>query len=132
LAGIVLAAVNGNSASSRDARRAAEVKELKGALELYFQNNGQYPSVGTDNIAYAVTLLQSSVVPAYLPKVPQDPQYAGVVATQGDYQYIRGSAGSYGIWVYLEKSIGSVPAGRCMSGVNLNAGWWSNSVVCPF
>ncbi len=132
LASIIFTSLNSARAKGRDAKRGQEVKQLEGALDLYFSANGQYPSVGSDNLGYPIATLQAALVPNYLVKIPQDPLYTGV-SSPGDYQYVRGNAGSYGLWVYLETAQWSVPANsRCVTGQNINPGWWSGPPVCPF
>lgn len=133
LASIVMVSLNSSRAKARDANRAKSIENIKGALELYFANNGQYPSVGTDDAGYLISTLGPTLVPNFLPALPQDPYYPNISSVAGDFQYVRGSAGSYGLWVYLETAAGSVPAGsRCVTGVNINPGWWGAPPVCPF
>lgn len=133
LAVIVGVSLNSARPKARDQKRIEEVKEIKGALELYFSSNGQYPSVGADNTPYAITALLPALVPNYLQTLPQDPQYANVSGTPGDYQYVRGGAGSYGILIYLETAQGSVPANStCVTGANVSAAWFSGPPACPF
>jgi type II secretion system protein G len=133
LAAVIMVSLNSSHSKAHDTKRASDVKELEGAIELYFSNNGQYPSVGTDNTGYLISTLQPALVPNYLATIPQDPLYPGLSSVQGDYQYVRGDAGSYGIWVYLETAQGSVPANsRCITGVNINTLWFGGSPQCPF
>jgi len=64
LSSVVLASLNSARAKSRDAKRVSDIKQLQLALELYFDDNGQYP------IATTAALL---VTPGYLPTIPTDP-----------------------------------------------------------
>ncbi len=133
LGSIVVVSVSSSRPKTRDTKRIEEVKVLKGAIELYFANNGQYPSVTFDGNVNLISTLQPFLVPNYTAVVPQDPLYPGVNATPGDYEYIRGSAGSYGIGVYLETAQGSVPAkSRCLTGSNVSTFWFGSAPACPF
>ncbi len=134
LASIITVALTGGRNKGRDARRVADIKNLQVALNSYLNANDTYPSVGTDDTGYAITTLQTALVPAYLPKIPQDPLYPGVSAVAGDYQYVRGPSGlSYGIWVYLETAMGGLPAGsRCVIGKDINSVWFTAPPKCPF
>ena len=133
LAAIVLTSVNSARAKARDARRVKDVENLMGAVELYMANKGQYPSVGSNDTGYLISSLQPVLVPGYLVSIPKDPQYPNVASQQGDYQYVSGGAGSYGIWAYFETAQGSVPANsRCIAGKNINSAWFSNPPLCPF
>jgi len=62
LASVVLVALSTSRSKARDVRRIADAKQLRNALELYFDSNSlSYPS--------ALSLL----VPAYIQTVPKDP-----------------------------------------------------------
>ena len=103
LASIILASVNQARVKSRDARRVADVKEIQNALELYNNDNGQYPAV------------LSVLAPKYISQVPTDPS-----ASTTPYQYagLEGSGatvaacGSYHLGATLEQSTNSALNGR--------------------
>ena len=44
LASVVLVSLNSARAKSRDAKRLADVRQIQTALELFFNDNGSYPS----------------------------------------------------------------------------------------
>lgn len=121
LSSVVMAALNSARAKARDAKRAASVRQLKIALEYYYDANGVYPSLGTDGTGYAITGLATPLAP-YLSSIPTDP-------TTGAWQYVRGpSPYGYGLYIYREAT-----GAYCGSGVNFNPGWWSiGSNMCPF
>jgi prepilin-type N-terminal cleavage/methylation domain-containing protein len=49
--------------SARDAKRLADIKQIQTALELYYQDNGEYPSSITDSIATSGNIyMQSSPI----------------------------------------------------------------------
>src|SRR3989338_11364149 len=57
---------------ARDAKRIADVNQVRTALELYYDDNSSYPLMGT----YAG--LGALLVPKYLTLLPVDPLNAGV------------------------------------------------------
>ena len=74
LASVVLASLNGARKKGRDARRIADVRQVRIALEMYADSNGtKYP------------LLTSTLEPTFISKVPGDPQ-TGVAYTYIPYQ----------------------------------------------
>ena len=98
LASVVLVAVNHARTSARVAKRKADVKQLRKALEIYFQDNGAYPNhgtVGNPNSATDIQNLGSFLVPKYVLHLPDDPS-----ANPKNYEYIWGNNGAdYGILV---------------------------------
>lgn len=48
LAAVVLVSLNSARSKSRDARRLADVRQLQTALELFYNDNGSYPSETTN------------------------------------------------------------------------------------
>lgn len=123
LSSVVLTSVNSARAKARDARRRADVNQVKLALELYYDANNKYPSQGGANVGdYWSTVLTPYLVPTYLPQMPQDPRGEGYHI----YQYVHSpDANGYGIWVRFED------IGYCRTGVNMNSGWWG-APACPF
>ena len=120
LASVVLASLNSVRVNARDIKRIQDVKQLKTILELYYTDNGNCPSVGTDNAGYSVSTL-SVPLASYISNIALDPGY--------DRAYVRGisSNNSYGIHVYQEKT-----GTYCVSGVNISSGWWSPISPCSF
>lgn len=124
LSSVVLTSLNTARGKGRDAKRASDVHQLKIALEYYYDANGFYPSIGTDNVGYSVSGL-ATPLSIYLKIIPDDP-----LGGSSAWQYGRGpvATNSYGLWIYTEK-LGA----RCGSGVNFNPGWWGvGSNMCPF
>ncbi len=116
LAAIAIVAYSGIQTRGRDARRSSDISQIKSALELYKVDNGLYPpACGSDDLGCSVNNLAASLVPKYLPSVPQDPQYAVL-----SHLYVRGPVAndSYAILVNFEtKPI-------CKTGNNVNGNWW--------
>jgi type II secretion system protein G len=84
LASVVMASLNSARGKARDARRKADLVELRKALELYYDTNGRYPSTagawrGTTPGCYSGPsnpgLLE--LVPTYMGVLPQDPRPTG-------------------------------------------------------
>ena len=103
LSSVVLASLNTARQKGRDARRISDLKQLKLALELYYDASGStYPTSGQGLAVLA---------PTYIAMVPTDPQgssyiYAG--GTSGGADCSTGPCPGYVIKAILE---GTVPAG---------------------
>lgn len=113
---------------ARDAARIAHVNQVRTALELYFDDNGEYPEIntyGTDNS----TGLGPSLVPKYLTQLPLDPLSAGTYV----YKYAYSPAGTptkYHIWAELEQSASALKGdGDINSSTWLGGGVYDASVV---
>lgn len=117
LAAITIVAYNGIQQRARDSDRTADITAVQKALELYRVDNGNYPSVGTDNTGYNLSTLAAALIPTYISSLPNDPN-----TSLTNYQYVRGSvaSGSYGIRISYETRT------ACHRGVgNSGIGWWS-------
>jgi prepilin-type N-terminal cleavage/methylation domain-containing protein len=55
LASIIIFAIDKAKQSSRDAQRLSDMREVSGALELYYSDNGQYPALPQADLAYPIT-----------------------------------------------------------------------------
>lgn len=74
LAAIVITNVNIYMVKARDARRKADIKQIMLALEMYYADNGQYPTgswLTSNNTNWAT--LQTALAP-YLRSLPKDPR----------------------------------------------------------
>ncbi len=94
---------------SRDAKRVADLKQVQTALELYYTENGEYPTA-----AQAVTLgsgqyacldasgfAASCAADAYLGQVPADPGSSA-------YSYTSADGTTYSITVTLESTVNNM------------------------
>lgn len=78
LASVVLVSLNSARAKARDARRKSDLRQLRTALEMYYQNNDQYPSCQGDwageSVSYGcmITALKNA---GLIDQDPKDPQY---------------------------------------------------------
>ena len=90
LATVVVVSVSGVRSKSRDARRISDIREIAAALQLYFNDQNQFPSA-TDPLA-----------PSYIRGIPTDP------LTGAEYAYNSASCSipnqQYVIRVILETS----------------------------
>jgi prepilin-type N-terminal cleavage/methylation domain-containing protein len=71
LATLLLLQLGVARAKARDAKRIADVNQVRSALELYFDDNG----------SYLATNVMSSLKPGYLINIPHDPLAAGCTDT---------------------------------------------------
>jgi type II secretion system protein G len=106
LSSVVLASLNTAREKARDARRVSEAKQVMNALQLYsLSNNGQYPvSTGAVHAAcggasYCLATIAPSLVPAYLPTIPVDPQYPN---HGRNFRYCRMANNQYNMLVWSE------------------------------
>ncbi len=94
LASIVLVSLNGAYAKARDAHRRADLETFQAALELYYNDNGSYPSTGGALYSSETGDVQSNnngnwipgLSPTYiatLPHSPGGPVLAGNCTTGG-------------------------------------------------
>jgi len=96
---------------ARDAKRIADVNQVRTASELYFDDAGQYPQRAT------FVLLAGDLVPKYLTQMPADPLNSGDYA----YNYAYNGLIRYHISAELEQ-----PAQALKSDADINssvAGW---------
>ncbi len=104
LASVVLVALSSARARSRDARRMADISQMRSALELYLNDNGTYP-------AALANLVPSYISSVPTPPLPQDIPTAGCgAAVNNAYTYARTST-SYTITFCLGNTSGTAGAG---------------------
>ena len=107
LSTLSVVALNSARVKSRDARRLSDIKQLRTALEMYFDANLTYPqlastSIGTGSFvcldAGGFKALANCTGTVFMQKVPSDPQSNRI------YQYFSNSATSYRIAYYNESA----------------------------
>ena len=109
LSTLSVVALNSARVKSRDARRLSDIKQIRTALEMYFDNNQTYPTVvssstlGGSNYACLTssgwTTTMGCAGTVYMQKVPTDPKNSGTsVYTYSSYN----SGASYNISYVLE------------------------------
>jgi prepilin-type N-terminal cleavage/methylation domain-containing protein len=89
---------------ARDARRIADINQVRSALELYYDDQGTYPAVAT-YAGLAAPLVQGTT--QYLTLLPLDP--LNVSPHQYGYAYVPAAGGGtavirYHLWAELEQS----------------------------
>ncbi|OIP94809.1 hypothetical protein AUK40_06665 [Candidatus Wirthbacteria bacterium CG2_30_54_11] len=95
MAALVIVNLSSANKKSRDARRKADLAEVKTALELYYDDNLRYPAA-TGNFE---TVLTSGLTPTYIKTMPADPRNTGTMI----YTY-TGDSNSYTLNAYLENT----------------------------
>lgn len=82
LASITLVTYNGAQGRARDSSRRTDIANIVKALELYYEDNGQYPNTGTSgsmingswyNSGDSSWTAFTSMMSSYMDKVPTDP-----------------------------------------------------------
>jgi len=103
-------ALNQARARARDAKRISDVKQIQTALELYYNEEGQYPTTVTTG-----GTIQSTAGNVYLASVPTPPtptDGSACPGTQPSYTYDKqtatGTGGSYTINYCLGATINTV------------------------
>jgi general secretion pathway protein G len=118
LSSIVLASLNTARTKANDAARISDVGSIKTAMELYYNSNNTYPQYGGAGNGYAISNLSSYLVPTDISSIPS------ILVSDGD-QYVWGT-NQYGMYIYTAAN------GWCLTGVNVNTGWWGNPPACNF
>ena len=102
LASVVLASLNSARTKSRDAVRKSDLGQLRTALEMYYADNGVYPtSDGWIEANTGGTLRAALEVGGYI-KIPKDPSST---ANTGGYNYMHynnAATGKWTLWARLE------------------------------
>jgi prepilin-type N-terminal cleavage/methylation domain-containing protein len=118
---IIIANINQSRVKARDSKRLQEIRQVKLALELYYDSNKVYPDAGTPDIQVDISAISPYLTPNLIPIIPLE--------TGGFYRYyVRNSQRSaYGLYVYRE-----LTNSYCKTGVNMNPAWWSGTPECKF
>ena len=138
LASIVVVSVQAARVKARDAKRKADIKELKTAIELYANDTWGYPvcSICEDWRGHPITALNTMAAgyplfTTYLSPIPQDPRYKDIL--NDDYQYVLDNpaiGSAYGLKVKFE---GITGFSYCKTGANVRSNWWGSVVpMCDF
>jgi prepilin-type N-terminal cleavage/methylation domain-containing protein len=125
LSGVVLASLDIARSKARDGVRYSDMKQIKNAIELYYSNNGVYPTCNGEDLCDGYPTFEPintlQVVPTYIPKISDDPTngigkggyiytyaYARGYRKTGDNTYIyTGQGTDYIIGMRLENSSSS-------------------------
>lgn len=101
---------------ARDAKRIADVNQVRTALELYFDDNGQYPQQAT------FVGLAGSLVPKYLTLLPADP----LNVAPNVYKYAYNGNVKYHISAELEQWAQALNSD---ADINSTVGGWTGETV---
>ena len=101
---------------ARDAKRTTDVNQTRTAVELYFDDNGQYPQVAT------FAALSSLLSPKYLVLLPKDP----LDVSPHVYNYAYNGNTKYHIWAVLEQWAQAVNSD---ADINSTTGGWTGQTV---
>lgn len=132
LSSVVLASLNSAREKARDARRAADIRQVKLALELYRDTNGNYPPQTGSGETLVLSGIASELVPAFLPAIPLDPTNGDSPTGYG--YYAHPSRTGYGMRIRLEGSPWNGDT-WCYSGYGDDQGaigWHTGYDRCPF
>lgn len=98
LAGVMVPRLSARMATSRDARRLADIKAVKTAVEAYYADKGHYPApqknadYGGWDVSHDGNFIQELRDSGFLPENAQDP----LNDEEFHYRYYVYSQGSYG------------------------------------
>ncbi len=91
LASIVLASLNSARLKARDARRIADLNQIKTALNFYYDSNNAYPSVGSWVSSRAAQPWLPGISPTYISSVPADPTNTTCDTVPGNGPWLGGT-----------------------------------------
>jgi len=117
--GVLAALITGNFFTSlkkgRDAKRKADLEQVKQALEMYYEDKRSYP---TFSLPFGAKLCETASCSAsekvYMQKVPNDP------VSGKDYEYLTTSGADYKLFACLENNLQLLPYES--TGSNLTCG----------
>ncbi len=93
LSTLAVYAINVARVKARDSKRAAEVRQIISALELYLDENGYYPQYTSSDRCNttANNSLQPLVTAGFLQSIPTDPINTNQTPNRLCYEYIAGA-----------------------------------------
>ena len=107
LAAVGLGSFRTSQLKSRDSKRKSDLSQIQKALEMYYNDHGQYPDVG--DYPAGGSAFEDANNTLYMKEIPTDVKY-------GDYSYETDGT-YYKIYARLENerdpSIGSYPGTTC-------------------
>lgn len=111
LSTLAIVALGNARARSRDAKRVSDVRQITSALELYFNDNGQYPSFVTPGQPLAAgTTVYMAVVPSNPTPIADGACPSTLTPTNYAYSQINGNA-SYTITYCIGSGTGQLTEG---------------------
>lgn len=98
LSGVLVPRVKDHMQAARDARRLADIKTIRNAIEQHYQDKGTYPVANTNSsyggwdVSHDGDFISTLVEAGYLSEAPADP----INDATFHYRYYVYDAGSYG------------------------------------
>jgi prepilin-type N-terminal cleavage/methylation domain-containing protein len=104
--------------NARDAKRRADVEQIRSALELYRADNGTYPAINTSGFDDTANL--SSALTSYIASIPVGPKH-DVYEYEASSCVDTTTGPCYGY--YLASTTENAMTGNCDSSVSLPTGY---------
>ena len=120
LSSIVLASLSTARNKAEDAQRMANVKQVKNALMLYYDDHSKYPAVSGGG-AEPLSSLSTALKP-YIYKLPDDPSSSHAWR----YASCATPCKAYALYVY------TVAHGWCRTSYADMLGWWGGQPTCSY
>ena len=129
LSSIVLASLNTARIKGADAARISDVNSIETALEMYYNDNGGYPTSSNSSngdVWFSDSILTSKLVPKYISSMP-----ALLIADNDHYYSLGVTSGvstGYDLLIYVAKT-----NSWCESNPQrILDGAWGASIACNF
>jgi prepilin-type N-terminal cleavage/methylation domain-containing protein len=128
---IAVVSLGSTRANARNARRKADLVQISKALELYYSDNGAYPSTGGSGTLYGVcgrggSMADSgaggwipNLAPTYMAILPRDPN-TGIINAASPVYNCK-TYGSYNCYVYQSDGIDYKVTANCTPEGTLSA-----------
>ncbi len=130
LAAIVMASLNSARVKSRDAKRVSDIRQIKVALDLYFNDFGYYPDCSGNDVCsstgYSGSIYNLSIVPNYIKNISSDPRN---ISGQYGYYYARTYKKAGSSYIYTGLSTDYILATRLENTSNGSFGGWDNNFL---
>lgn len=119
-----LGAFRSSQAKSRDARRKAELGQIAKALEVYYNDKGEYPETASIPAGGAVFNDPDNPTTIYMSKMPKDPRNI-------NYTYERLAVNEYALFARLENTM-DIDAAKFGSDPGVYSGKTCGSDSCNY
>ncbi len=127
LSSIVVSSLSLARSKAQDALRIENIKSLKTALELYYNDNGGYPTSNSSingDVPLSDTVLVGKLSPNYITSIPS------ILVSDGDHYYANGVtsgvSSSYSLYIYTKNN------GVCLYSTRPGSNDWGLTVNCNF
>jgi len=120
LSSVVLASLKNVRMRANDTARVSDIRSIRTAMEMYYNDNHQYPRYGDPETGNYLKRLSGTLTPTYVSAIP-------LILINDMTAYTWSGTDSYGLYIYTEAS-----NSYCMTGVNVNPAWWNFAPNCNF